>query len=243
VALTHGTSTLEETAYFLHLTVRTKKPIVLTGAMRPMTAMSNDAEINLYDCVRVAASPAAHGRGVLIVLNGQLHSARDVTKTNTSRIDAFKSGDLGLLGYSDVDGQVVFYREPIRKHTDASAFDATEITDLPRVDIGLAYAGCDRTAIDALAAAPCAGLVAAGLGSGGAPKAFVNALSDALAAGIPIVVSSQVGTGRVMARRAAYERGFVFADNLPPRKARILLMLALTRTRSRDELQQIFDTH
>jgi len=243
VAVTHGTSTLEETAYFLNLTVKSRKPVVVTGAMRPMTALSNDAELNLLDCIRVAASPAAVGRGVLVVLNNQIQAAREVTKSSTSRLDTFKSGDLGFLGYADADGEVVFYRDPAKKHTHETEFDIENLAALPRVDIALAYAGADGTAIKALAAAGCDGLVAAGMGSGSAPAAFLDALGEVARAGVPVVVASQTGSGRVMARRRLTERDFIVADNLLPRKARILLMLALTRTRERSELQRIMRTY
>jgi L-asparaginase type II len=243
VAITHGTSTLEETAYFLNLTVRSPKPVVVTGAMRPMTAMSNDAEVNLFDCVRVAAASDAARRGVLVVLNNQIQAAREVAKTSTSRLDTFKSADLGFIGYADSDGQVVFYRSSTRRHTFESEFDVERINALPRVDIAYAYSGVDGVAVDALVSAGAQGLVSAGLGSGGAPRAFLDALSRAVKAGIPVVVTSQAGSGRAMARRAAAERGFLFGDNLLPRKARILLMLALANTRERAEIQRMFDTY
>ena len=243
IAITHGTSTLEETAYFLNLAVKTSKPVVITGAMRPMTAMSNDAELNLLDCVRVASSEHAANRGVLVVLNNQIQAAREVTKSSTSRLDTFKSADLGFLGYADSDGEVVFYRDTTRRHTHRTEFDVERLTTLPRVDIAFAYSGVDGTAVAALAGAGCAGLVAAGLGSGGAPRLFLDALSKAAEAGIPVVVASQAGSGRAMARRAAVERGFIFADNLLPRKARILLMLALTRTRDPAEIQRMMQTY
>jgi L-asparaginase len=243
IAVTHGTSTLEETAYFLNLTVKTKKPVVITGAMRPMTAMSNDAEVNLLDCVRVAATERAGNRGVLVVLNNQIQAAREVTKSSTSRLDTFKSADLGFLGYADSDGEVVFYRDPTRRHTYQTEFDLERTGAMPRVDIAFAYSGVDGAAIAALAKAGCEGMVAAGLGSGGAPRPFLDALSDVVAAGIPVVVASQAGSGRAMARRAAAERGFLFADNLLPRKARVLLMLALTLTRDRAEIQRMMNTY
>jgi L-asparaginase len=243
IAITHGTSTLEETAYFLNLTVRSKKPVVLTGAMRPMTAMSNDAELNLFDCVRVAASVHAGGRGVLVVLNNQIQAAREVTKTSTSRLDTFKSADLGFLGYADSDGRVAFYRDTTRSHTYSAEFNVDAIAKLPRVDIAFAYAGVDGTAVTALARAGCEGLIAAGLGSGGAPRSFLDALSDVVRGGVPVVVASQAGSGRTMARKAAVERGFLFADNLLPRKARILLMLALSRTRDHLEIQRMMHTY
>jgi L-asparaginase len=243
IAITHGTSTLEETAYFLNLTVKTTKPVVLTGAMRPMTAMSNDAEVNLLDCVRVAASTQAAGRGVLVVLNNQIQAAREVTKSSTSRLDTFKSADLGFLGYADSDGEIVFYRDTTRRHTHETEFDIEQVETLPRVDIAFAYSGVDGTAVAALAAAGCEGLITAGLGSGGAPKPFLDALSKVVASGVPVIVTSQAGSGRAMARRAAAERGFLFADNLLPRKARILLTLALTKTRDPAEIQRMLKTY
>jgi L-asparaginase type II len=243
IAITHGTSTLEETAYFLNLTVKTTKPVVVTGAMRPMTAMSNDAEVNLFDCVRIAGSTEAANRGVLVVLNNQIQAAREVTKSSTSRLDTFKSADLGFLGYADSDGEVVFYRDTTRRHTHQTEFDIEGIKTLPRVDIAFAYSGVDGTAVAALAAAGCEGLIAAGLGSGGAPRAFLDALGKVVATGVPVVVTSQAGSGRAMARRAAAERGFLFADNLLPRKARILLMLALTKTREPAEIQRMLGTY
>jgi L-asparaginase len=243
VAVTHGTSTLEETAYFLNLTVKSRKPVVVTGAMRPMTAMSNDAELNLLDCVRVAASPAAADRGVLVVLNSQIQAARDVAKTNTSRVDTFKSADLGFLGYADSDGEVVFYRSPAKAYTHQTEFDVGQVQTLPRVDIAMAYSGVDGRVVQALAQAGCDGLVAAGIGSGGAPRAFLDALTAVAQNGTPVVVASQAGSGRVMARRAMTERGFILADNLLPRKARILLMVALTGTRDPRELQRIMRTY
>jgi L-asparaginase len=243
IAITHGTSTLEETAYFLNLTVKTSKPVAITGAMRPMTAMSNDSELNLFDCVRVAASDNAANRGVMVVLNNQIQAGREATKSSTSRLDTFKSADLGFLGYADSDGEVVFYRDTTRLHTHRTEFDVEQLETLPRVDIAFAYSGVDGTAVAALAKVGCAGLVAAGLGSGGAPRPFLDALSKVVETGVPVVVSSQAGSGRAMARRAAVERGFIFADNLLPRKARILLMLALTRTRDMREIQRIMQIY
>ena len=243
VAITHGTATLEETAYFLNLTVRAKKPVVITGAMRPMTAISNDADVNLLDCVRIAASASAAGRGVLTVLNNQIHAARDVRKTSTSRVETFNSADLGLLGYADSDGQVIFYRMTTRRHTHESEFDVDALTELPRVDIAPAYAGADGTAVEAFAKAGCAGIVSAGLGSGSVPRPFLDALTAVARAGVPVVIASQSGSGRVMGRRVFLERGFIVSGNLQPRKARILLMLALTHTRDTAEIQRMFNEY
>lgn len=240
VAITHGTACLEETAYFLNLTVKSRKPVVATGAMRPMTALSNDATLNLLDCVRVAAHPAAVERGTLIVLNNQIQAAREGTKSSTSRVDAFKSADLGFLGYADSDGEVVFYRSPTKTHTHQTEFDVNTIEALPRVDIVLVYSGADGSTIPCFLQLGCKGLIVAGLGSGSAPRAFHEALSKAVERGVAVVMASQTGSGRVMARRNLTERGYIVADNLQPKKARILLMLALTRTHDTREIQQIF---
>ena len=135
VAITHGTATLEETSYFLHLTVKSKKPVVITGAMRPPTALSTDADLNLMDAVRTAADPNANGLGVLTVLNNEIQSGRDVTKASTFRVETFRPNELGFLGYADSDGKVEFYRAPSRKHTIDTPFLVDDMTDLPRVDI------------------------------------------------------------------------------------------------------------
>lgn len=240
VAITHGTATLEETAYFLNLTVRSAKPVTITGAMRPMTGLSNDADLNLLDAIRVAATPSAAGRGVLAVLNNTIHAARDVTKSSTSRLDTFQSPEFGALGFADCDGQVVFYRSATQRHTHASEFDMSAIDALPRVDIAVAYAGADGAALDAFGQAGAAGIVSAGLGSGSVPRAFMEALERLAKSGVLVVAASQSPRGRVMARRTFVEHGFVVADTLSPRKARILLMLALTKTRDPAEIQRMF---
>ena len=243
VVVTHGTSTLEETAYFLNLTVKSSKPVVITGAMRPPTGLGTDADINLFDAIRVAACPEAVGKGALVVLNNEIQAARDAVKTSTSRVETFKSGELGFLGYADADGKVVFYRASARAHTAATEFDVDQITALPRVDIAYAYSGVDGVAVRALVEAGCAGIVGAGLGSGSAPRAFLDALRAARDRGISVVMASQSGNGRVMAKRAFVERGFAVADNSPPKKARILLMLALARTRDASEVQRMILTY
>ncbi|HYC44429.1 MAG TPA: asparaginase [Burkholderiales bacterium] len=243
VVVTHGTATLEETVYFLNLAVKSPKPVVVTGAMRPMTAMSNDADVNLLDAVRIAACADAGNRGALAVLNNQIHAAREVTKMSTSRLDTFKTPDLGYLGYADSDGRIVFYREVTRLHTSRTEFEVDALEALPRVDIANAYAGADGTAIRAYAQAGCAGLVAAGLGSGGAPRAFLDALTELARSGVPVIAASHSSSGRVMGRRLFIERGLIPADNLQPRKARVLLMLALTRTRDHAEIRRMVETY
>src|SRR6185436_20014595 len=209
----------------------------------PLTAMSNDAEVNLYDCVRIAANANAVDRGVLTVLNNQIQAAREVTKMSTSRLDTFKSGEMGYLGYADSDGEVVFFRNTTRTHTHRTEFDVDTVEKLPRVDIALAYPGVDATAVTAFSKAGGDGLVAAGLGSGGVPRVFADALSEVAKGGVPVVAASQSGRGRVMGRRAMLERGFIPAGMLMARKARILLMAALTRTRDPKEVARMFETY
>jgi L-asparaginase len=239
VAVTHGTATLEETAYFLNLTVKSARPVVITGAMRPPTALGTDADVNLMDAVRVAAAPDAGGRGVLTVMNNQIQAAREVTKTNSYRLETFRSHDFGLLGYADADGQVVFYRDTTRRNTSATEFELNGLTELPRVDIALAYAGADGLVIDALVEAGVPGIVAAGLGSGGSPPAFTAALQEAQSRGVVVVIATQVGSGRVTLTRRFREQGYVVADDLAPNKARILTMLALSQTTDTAEIQRM----
>jgi L-asparaginase type II len=243
VAITHGTATLEETAYFLNLTVKSRKPVVVTGAMRPPTGMGTDAEVNLMDCVRVAAAPQSAGKGVLTVLNNEIQAARDVTKTNSYRLETFRSNELGFLGYADSDGEVVFYRTPTRAHTSETEFSVDNIAQLPRVDIAYAYAGADDLVVRSLADAGVPGIVAAGLGSGGSSPAFMRGLKAAQQRGVKVVIATHTGNGRVIRNRRFTEEEYIVADNLAPKKARILLMLALTVTDSPEEIQRMMLTY
>ena len=240
VVVTHGTATLEETAYFLHLTVKSSKPVVVTGAMRPPTSISTDADLNLLDAVRVAASPQAASLGVLTILNNEIQCARDVTKANTFRVETFKPNELGFLGYSDSDGQVVLYRAPLRKHTVSTPFRVDPATVLPRVDIVYSYAGADGMLIDAVAGHGSPGLVVAGFGGGTFPPEFIEAAARAVEKGIIVVLASRSSAGRVVMTPAKERQGFIVSDNLLPQKARVLLMLALTQTTDRDQIQQMF---
>ncbi len=239
VVVTHGTATLEETAYFLHLTVKSDKPVVVTGAMRPPTAVGTDADLNLLDAIRLAACPTARGRGVLTVLNNEIQSARDVTKMNTFRVETFTSRELGFLGYVDADAQVIFYRAVTRPHTTATPFDVTGLHDLPRVDIVYAYGGADGVLADA-ARAHAAGLVLVGFGGGSYPHAFLDAGKRAVHADVPVVLATRAMAGRVIMTPRKAQDGFIVSDDLLPQKARILCMLALTRTRERQALQEMF---
>ena len=240
IAVTHGTATLEETAYFLHLAVKTDKPVVVTGAMRPPTSIGTDADANLMDAVRIAATPHAGGMGVLTVLNNEIHSGRDVSKANTLRVETFRPNELGFLGYSDSDGQVVFYRAPVRKHTTATPFDVEGRDGMPRVEIVYSYAGADGSIIDAVRQMRPDGLVVAGFGGGTFPPAFITAAARAVEDGIPVVLASRSTAGRVVMTPRKEEQGFIVSDNLMPQKARILLMLALTVSAEREWLQQAF---
>ena len=243
VVVTHGTATLEETAYFLHLTVKSTKPVVVTGAMRPPTALSTDADLNLLDAIRVTASPAVPGMGVLTILNNEIQCARDVVKTNTFRVETFKPNELGFLGYADSDGKVVMYRAPLRKHTTATEFDVSDRDALPRVDVVYCYAGSDELLINAVRANGSDGLVLAGFGGGSFPPKAAEAAAAAVAEGMPVVLASRSLAGRVVMTPRKEEQGFIVSDNLQPQKARILLMLALTVTNNREEIQRMFSEY
>ena len=244
IVITHGTDTIEETAYFLNLVVKSKKPVVIVGAMRPSTAISADGPINLYNAVLTAGSQDAIGKGVLVVLNDQINGARDVTKTNTTTTDTFKSPELGLLGYV-IGNQAHFYRASTRKHTADTEFDVSNLTALPQVDIAYTYANVGPTAVNALVAAGDKGLIHAGVGDGSLPNTVRPALSAAREKGVVIVRASRVGQGIVARNGEANDDqlDFVVADTLNPQKARILLMLALTKTNSTKEIQRMFYTY
>lgn len=241
--ITHGTGTLEETAYFLHLVLKTEKPVVVVGAQRPLSALSSDAKMNLVAATRVASTPQAAQQGVLVVLNDEIHSARDVTKSSTYRLQAFVSPDFALLGHVDSD-TVSFYRQLNTPHTVSSDFDIAELNaDLPRVDILYSYAGSDGAAVDAFVKAGCAGIVSAGFAPGLSTVAEGEHLLTARNRGVLIVQSSRAGSGRVALRHYLRENQFVAAGNLSPQKARILLMLALTKSAVVEVVQGYFDRY
>jgi len=243
VVITHGTATLEETAYFLNLTLKTDATVVIVGAQRPATGLSTDAPLNLLNAVRVAGAPQARGLGVLVLLNDEVQAAREVSKTSTLRLETFRSHDLGMLGYADPDGRIAIYRRPARRHAPATEFDVRGRPELPRVDVALSYAGADGAAIRAFVAAGARAIVSAALAPGVVTPAEAEALQDARARGALVVISSRAGSGRVLPRTALRERGFVAADNLNPQKARVLTMLALTRTEDPIEVQRMFDEY
>lgn len=244
IVITHGTDTMEETAYFLNLVVKSRKPVVLVGAMRPSTALSADGPINLYNAVLLAGSRDAAGKGVMIAMNDQIHAARDVTKTNTSTPDSFKTTELGLMGYIQ-GGKPFFYRVSTRKHTAESEFDIANVNALPQVDIVYGYANMNTVALDAFVAAGAKGIIHAGVGDGSLAAKVKPGLIAARKKGTVIVRASRVGQG-ILARNGEAnddELDFVAADTLSPQKARILLMLALTRTNNTAEIQRIFYTY
>jgi L-asparaginase len=193
--------------------------------------------------VRVAGAREARGLGVLVLLNDEVQAAREVTKASTLRLETFRSHDLGMLGYADPDGRVAIYRRPTRRHAPATAFDVRGLTELARVDVTASYAGADGTAIRAFVAAGARAIVSASLAPGVVTPAETEALLDARARGVLVVISSRAGSGRVLPRTALRERGFVAADNLNPQKARVLAMLALTRTDDPTEVQRMFDDY
>lgn len=227
VVVTHGTNTLEETAWLLHLTLAGDVPIVLTGAMRPASALSADGPLNLVNAVRVAAAPDARGLGALVVLDDTVHGARDVTKANTLRVDAFADGMAGPIGRIDGDGRVMVAHRPARATSLRGAFADAGLRALPRVDVVVSHQGADGALIDAAVAAGARGIVSAGTGAGYPTPGEVEALERASAAGVLVCQASRVGSGRVPRVPALVARGWVAADDLQPWKARILLRLAI----------------
>lgn len=240
IVVTHGTNTMEETAYFLNLTVKDDRPVVLVGAMRPATAISADGPLNLLNAVRTASSPDARGKGVLVVMNDAINAARDVTKTSTYRVETFRSPELGVLGYVDQDA-VSFYRMPSRRHTRNSEFDLSGIEELPNVEILYSYIQPSPVLIHALLESGVQGIVFAGTGADGFSSVERSALEPIRAwpaRSRPVLVrSSRVGSGRVIKND---DPEMIPADNLNPQKARILLMLALTKTHDLGEIRRMF---
>jgi L-asparaginase len=239
IIVTHGTFTTEETAYFLHLTVSTEKPLVVVASQRKHDQVGNDGDRNLLDAIRLALSPDARGKGVLVTLHEEIHSAREVMKTN-QRPGGFVSSRHSMLGHIE-DDQVSFYATPTRRHTFRSEFDIRNIHDLPRVDIIAAYVGGDDAAARACVAAGAQGLVISGYAYNGRPSAEqLEGIEKIAASGIPVVFSNRGGQGRIP---VDWEDPFIQGDSLIPHKARILLMLGLTKTKDPRELQRMFNEY
>jgi L-asparaginase len=237
-----GTNTIEETAYFLNLTVHSDKPVVVTGAQRPYNGLSSDAQMNLLDAIRLAGAPAARGMGTLVAFNGEINAAREVTKTNTYHLQTFQTRDLGLLGYIDAD-KIELYRTPHRRHTTRSEFSLADVPSMPYVEIAYVHTGTRAGIAKAMVALGAKGIVIAGVGAG-APNSLDMEIEEIIKTKSAVVVqSSRVGSGRIVRGNNWYESGMVVADNLSPQKAALLLTLGLTRTSDPDDIQRMFDEY
>ncbi|WP_346345297.1 type II asparaginase [Campylobacter jejuni] len=240
VVITHGTDTMEETAYFLNLTIKSDKPVVLVGAMRPSTAISADGPKNLYNAVALVANKEAKNKGVMVAINDKILSARGVVKTHSLNVDAFSSPDFGDLGYI-VDGKVFFYNNVTKAHTKNAPFDVSKLTSLPKVDILYSYSNDGSgVAAKALFEHGTKGIVVAGSGAGSIHKNQKDALKELLKKGLKVVVSSRVVAGCVAVSDSDEKLGFISAEDLNPQKARVLLILALTKTSDPKKIQEYF---
>ena len=244
IVVTHGTDTLEETAFFLNLTVKSDKPVVIVGSMRPSTAISADGPLNLYDAVAVAADPDSKGRGVLVVMNDWIQGAHSLTKTSTTAVQTFQSPLRGLVGVSAY-GKTDFYNNPQWKHTTSSEFDVSDVTQLPRVDIIYADVDMPPDLIDSSVRNGAKGIVIAGVGNGNMNKVSLDAAARAVKQGVVVVRSSRVVTGTVGRNVEVKddELGFIASDELNPQKSRVLLSLALLKPHTAIQLQELFATY
>jgi len=241
IVITHGTDTQEETAYFLDLVIASQKPVVLTGSMRPATAISADGPKNLYDAITVAVSPKSVGKGVLVSFNEGIFDAREVMKLSTTKTNAFGSPNTGPVG-AVYDGKVEYYMSNNREVNVKTPFTVTADTKFPRVDIVYMYADAAADQIDMLVSKKVAGIVIAGVGNGNFNKTYMDAVKRAVAAGVIICRASRAPSGRVVLEDEINddELGTIVSDDLTPQKARVLLMLGLTKTKDRKQLQQYF---
>lgn len=242
IVVTHGTNTMAETAYYMNLTVNTDKPIVFVGSQRPWTGLSGDGPRNLYDAVRVAASPEARGKGVLHAMNQFINTARDVDKTSAYRVNTFKGVDVGAIGFADPD-RVRFYREPVRRHTTQSEFAGKDYSSLPPVEVAYAYRDAPGYLIDAMVAHGAKGIVVEGTGAGSATSSQTEAIKRAQASGVVVVMTARTDGGRVQDTPRRREALIVPGDNLKPEKARILLQLALTQSSDLANVTRIFNEY
>jgi L-asparaginase len=241
IVITHGTDTAEETGFFLHLVVKSNRPVVLTGSMRPSTALSADGPLNLFNAVGVAADPQARGRGVMVAINDDLHCARDVTKSNTTDVQTFISPGPGLLGTASY-GHIRYFRRPSRPHTIESEFSVVGLERLPRVDILYAHANMPADLVRASVSLGARGIVMAGMGNGNISTETGRALREADQAGVIVVRSTRVGSGDVGRNIEVDDDalGLVAADQLNPQKSRVLLQLCLTKGMDRSAVQEAF---
>lgn len=243
IVITHGTDTMEETAYFLNLTIKSNKPVVLVGAMRPATAMSADGPKNLYNAVALAANKNAKNKGVMIAMDDKILGARGAVKTHTLNVDAFTSPDFGNLGYI-VDGRVFFYNTILKDHTTKTPFDVSKLKTLPKVDILYTYSNDGSgVAAKALFENGTQGLVVAGSGAGSIHENQKEVLKDLMKKGLKVAVSARVVAGSVAVSKDDQNLGFISAQNLNPQKARVLLMLALTKTHDSAKIQKYFEKY
>ena len=244
VVITHGTDTMEETAYFLNLVVKSDKPIVMVGAMRNSGSLSADGPLNIFNAVNVAMNKEAAGKGVMVVMNDEIHAAREVTKTNTTAVDTFKSPNSGKIG-TVFYGNVKFYMNPVRKHTVNSAFDITKIKELPRVDIIYSHSNDNPDFVNLAVKNGAKGIINAGMGNGNPFPSALEALGEAVKGGVVVVRDSRVGSGETTLNGEVDDGkyGFLASDNLNAQKARVLLMLALTQTTDKAKIQEFFLTH
>ena len=256
IVVTSGTDTLEETAFFLHLTIKDARPVVVVGSMRNPSTLGYEGAANLAEGVRVAADPKARAKGVLVVLNDEINSARDVTKTDALRLHTFSSRDNGQLGVVDRD-RVVFSREIVQRHTSKSEFDVANVKELPRVDVILTYQGAPADLIKAAVDAGAKGIVIAGAGAGATSGTQNEGVDYAVSKGVFVVTATRTGSGRIappsppnpgssakVTPAQQRRRDFtVSAEDHAPLKARVLLMLALSMTTDRAQIQRIFSEY
>jgi L-asparaginase len=244
VVITHGTDTLEETAYFLNLTIKSKKPVIIVGSMRPATSLSADGPMNLYNAVALASSAQAIGKGVLVLMNDEIFAARDVTKTSTTNVASLQAKNGGAIGYVYY-GKPEIYYQPLRLNATNSIFEVKKLSDLPKVDIIYGYANCESSLVDHLVAVGSKAIILAGVGDGNVSKETLQRLIEARKQGVMVIRSSRVGEGLVIPNVEINddEFGFITADNLSPQKARILTMLALTKTNDAKKIQEFFGNY
>lgn len=241
VVITHGTDTLEETGFLLNLVLSSEKPVILVGSMRPATAISADGPMNIIEAVKVAICPEAKGKGVLAVMNDEIHGLRDVTKTNTTNVDTFKSRLFGALG-TVTGGIPYFFKQTVKPHTTQTEFTVDDVKDLPRVDIIYAHANQDSALIDAAVEAGAKGIIYAGMGNGSIHKNAFVGLERAANKGVLVVRSSRTGSGLVVDSNSEWQN-FINAGSLNPQKARVLLQLALKKSSDLEEARRIFETY
>jgi L-asparaginase len=244
VAITHGTDTMEETSYFLDLVVHSDKPVVLTGSMRPSTAMSADGPLNIYNAVAIAADPAARGRGVLVAQDDDIHSAHDIVKTHSTDIATMNSGEMGLVGAS-LFGKNTWFRRPENINTSKSEFSIDGVTKLPRVDIIYAHANMSPDIITSAVANGAKGLVIAGVGDGNMTAPALQAAKAAAAKGVVVVRASRTNGGIIRRNIEVSDDdlGTVTSMELNPTKARVLLQLALLKTKDTKKIQSYYDRY